>query len=125
MKKILFPLLQSNKGGNVLSAISICNNLNKVNTGILSHLINIKLKNIDNTSTHYKVLMKKKSLVKRFFIEDLGDNILVASASGKFQFSENYDFNLFNNLKTNLDKFNVKEIIDIQKINNDIFIYIL
>lgn len=81
-----------------------------------------KLKNIDNTSTHYKTLMEKKSSVKRFFIEDLGNSILIASASGKFQFSENYDLNLFNNLETNLEKFNIKEIIDIQKINNDIFI---
>ena len=81
-----------------------------------------KLKNVDNTSTHYKILMEKKSLVKRFFIEDLGNGILIASASGKFQFSENYDLNLFNDLETNLEKFNVKEIIDIKKINNDIFI---
>lgn len=48
MKKILFPLLQSNKGGNVLSAISICNNLNKAKfkTTILLICQNKKIANI-------------------------------------------------------------------------------
>ena len=29
VKKILFPLLDSNRGGNILSALSICKNINK------------------------------------------------------------------------------------------------
>ena len=56
MKKIFFPLLQSNRGGNVVSTISICNKINKkkFNTYVLiirkksENNSNIKSLNLNN-----------------------------------------------------------------------------
>ena len=100
------------------------NQLNLPNTQFDDMILEkFKLEDIGNSSTHYKIITgKKKSPVKRFFVEDLDNGILIATASGKFQFSENYDFNIFTGLKTNLEKFNIKEIIDIKKINDEIYI---
>ena len=44
MKKILFPIFVNNKGGNILSTISICNNLDKNLFKITILLIGLKNK---------------------------------------------------------------------------------
>lgn len=70
MKKILFPLLQSNKGGNVLSTISICNNLNKkkFKTTVLfichnKQIEKLSLKINKNINIDYLYLESKNKLI--------------------------------------------------------------
>lgn len=81
-----------------------------------------QLENIEKTSTHYNAIKGKKSKVKRFFLEDVENGILVTSPKGKFLLAKNYDLNSFKEIKNNLIEFNIINITDTKKINNDIFI---
>jgi hypothetical protein len=63
MKKILFPLLQSNKGGNVVSTISICNKINKKKFNTFVLIIRKKNENkIDIKSLNFNSDIKVDSL---------------------------------------------------------------
>jgi len=56
MKKILFLLLGTNKGGNILSTISICKKINK-----------------DNFKTSILLISPEKKIEKYFCFKNLGD----------------------------------------------------
>ena len=60
MKKILFPIFVNNKGGNILSTISICNNLDKNLFKITILLIGFKNKR----NIYKKIIQKKKINIK-------------------------------------------------------------
>ena len=67
MKKILFPLLLSNKGGNILSTISICNKIN--NKKFNSHLLLISYKKkIGNERIGLK--LNKNIKIDTIFVEN-------------------------------------------------------
>lgn len=93
--------------------ICSCNNLNKVNTGILSHLINIKLKNIDNIKLTYILenICQKENL---FLSNVLKNNII------------RYSNNSIKLLINNLEKFKILQNSEIdfnrKMINNNLLI---
>ena len=106
VKNILFPLLASNKGGNILSAASICKNINKKKYKIHILLIFNKreekknlllLKNSNSYSINYlKSKYKKNSLYSKiilffqlicFFISKKFDIVHTNDGSLKFFFS--------------------------------------
>ena len=55
-------------------------------------------------------------------LEDLGHGSLIASASGELKFSTDYSFSKFEDLNTNLDELNVFQIVDISKLDNNIYV---
>ena len=64
----------------------------------------------------------KVGKTKKFFLEDLGNGIMIASASGKFKISTDYSFNKFKDLNTNLNELDVFQVVDIAKLEDDIFV---
>lgn len=82
MKKILFPLLQSNKGGNILSTVSICNKIdkNKFNSFVLmiskknEYKYNIKNIKLDKNVKINKLYIKNNN--KFFFLFLLYINLI-------------------------------------------------
>ena len=47
---------------------------------------------------------------------------MIASASGKFKISTDYSFNKFKDLNTNLNELDVFQVVDIAKLEDDIFV---
>ncbi len=82
----------------------------------------IPLQGLKGFKTHYNMAFNKKGKTKKFFLEDLGNGIMIASASGEFKFSTDYSFNKFKDLNTNLSQLNVFQVVDIAKLENDIFV---
>ena len=64
----------------------------------------------------------KVGKTKKIFLEDLGNGIMIASASGKFKISTDYSFNKFKDLNTNLNELDVFQVVDIAKLEDDIFV---
>ena len=82
----------------------------------------IPLEGLKSFKTHYNMAFNKKGKTKKFFLEDLGDGILIASASGEFKISTDYSLSKFKDLNTNLSELKVSQVIDISKLENDIFV---
>ena len=81
----------------------------------------ITLEGLKSSKTRYNIgLVKAKT--KKFFLEDLGDGILIASALGEFNFSTDYSFSDFKRIDTNLSEFNIFQVVDISKIENEVFV---
>ena len=55
----------------------------------------IPLQGLKGFTTHYNMAFNKVGKTKKFFLEDLGNGIMIASASGKFKISTDYSFNKF------------------------------
>ncbi len=81
----------------------------------------IPLEGLKSFETRYNIGMVKGK-TKKFFLEDLEDGILVASASGEFNFSTDYSFTDFKKVDTNLSELNIFQLVDISKIENEIFV---
>ena len=89
MKKILFPIFVNNKGGNILSTISICNNLDKNLFKITILLIGLK-----NTRNIYKkIIHKKKINIKQLQFDTIpqGLNLSYLFSIFKFLRKNKYD----------------------------------
>lgn len=82
----------------------------------------ISLQGLKSFKSHYNMVFNKKEKTKKFFLEDLGNGVLIASASGEFKFSTDYSFSKFEDINTNLDVLNVFQIVDISKLDNNIFV---
>ena len=82
----------------------------------------ISLEGLKSFKSHYNMAFNKKGKMKKFFLEDLGNGILIASASGEFKFSTDYSFNKFEDINTNLSELDVFQVVDITKLENDIFV---
>ena len=82
----------------------------------------ISLKGLKSFKSHYNMAFNKKGKTKKFFLEDLGNGILIASASGEFKFSTDYSLSKFEDINTNLSELDVFQVVDITKLENDIFI---
>ena len=81
----------------------------------------ITLDGLKSSKTRYNIgLVKAKT--KKFFLEDLGDGVLIASALGEFNFSTDYSFSDFKRIDTNLSEFNIFQVVDISKIENEVFV---
>ena len=82
----------------------------------------IPLKDLEGVQTHYNIISKNKKTVNKFFLEDLDDSLLIASATGEFKISIDYKFDNFKKIDTNLKDLNVFELADISVVKNNIFI---
>jgi len=82
----------------------------------------ISLEGLKSFKSHYDIIFDNKKKTKKFFLEDLENGILIASASGEFKFSTDYSFNQFKEIKTNLDELNIFQIVDISKFEKDVFV---
>ena len=82
----------------------------------------IPLKDLEGVQTHYNIISKNKKTVNKFFLEDLDDSLLIASATGEFKISIDYKFDNFEKIDTNLKDLNVFELADISVVKNNIFI---
>ena len=82
----------------------------------------ISLEGLKSFKSHYNIVFNKKGKTKKFFLENLENGILIASASGEFRFSTDYSFNKFEEIKTNLDELNIFQIVDISKLEKDVFV---
>ena len=47
---------------------------------------------------------------------------MIASANGEFKFSSDYSFNNFEKINSNLNELNIFELVDISKIENQIYV---
>ena len=86
MKKILFPIFVNNKGGNILSTISICKNLDKNLFQITILLIGFK-----NKRNIYKKIIQKEKINIKYLPFDKITKVL----------NLNYIFSLFKFLRKN------------------------
>ena len=108
----IFKIHMDNYINNV-NFICSCNNLNKINLGILSHLINIKLKNID--SNHLNHVLENICFNEKIYLDQaLKSSILI------------YSNNSIKLLINNLEKYKIlkegEKDFNVKMINNNLLI---
>ena len=82
----------------------------------------ISLNDLKGVETHYNIIFNQKQTVNKFFLENIDDGLLIASANGEFKFSSDYSFNNFEKINSNLNELNIFELVDISKIENQIYV---
>jgi hypothetical protein len=117
-------------GEEYLLRIKELNSMNynqKALPGTQFEIINLKKIKLDLTTTdkiHYFKVMNYDKKVKKFYIDidKINKNIIVVSGNGNIKIIQ--DFNKFkeNELKNNLSEFNIHSVLDIEFVNNELFI---
>lgn len=98
--------------------ICSCNNLNKVNIGILSHLINIKLKNIDNIQLT-KILENICDKENLILNETFKNNILMYSNNSiKLLINNLEKYKILHTNESGLNKIMINNNLLIDRLNN-------
>ena len=82
----------------------------------------ISLDGLKGVETHYNIIFNQKQTVNKFFLENIDNGLLIASANGEFKFSTDYSFNNFEKINSNLNELNIFELVDISKIENQIYV---
>ena len=74
---------------------------------------------------HYNQLKKVSVKAKKFFLENFDQNLIVVSFQGQILYYPQYQLNNQNiKIKSNLNSFDIFSILDIEKINDELFITI-
>ena len=89
---------------------------------------NIKLKKIEiknlsgTTNTHYNKVKGTKKILKKFFIENIKDDLLILDNKGAIKYLYNINAESYKDIPSNLDDMKITTILDVALIKDELFI---